>query len=810
MGDNLSTVRVAFTVDLTPYVAGLKTMMSMTSAVGQQLTPLLNLKAKADTKILDAQLKALQKSTDDYINSQVAATGAQGQASVSTDNLAASTGKSSKATNVHAESMRGVKRDALQMFGAISFLGIGIIQLTGAIGGNNEKLQKLSQGMNQGISAGFGLASMIMMVGGAAAGPYAVAIGIAVTAGMTLLSFFSDAEERAKRAALANDAFARSIAGARNAELDALVATLNNTISKRKAAFDELSGFSERKAEKQGIEQLEAYRDQVQQARIGKEKNYAAVREMLRQAEVVSTLDQFEKQRVEARQVLDRELDDYSNSEKAKTAARQKYSGQLKVIALQEADWNQQLADTQFETELSKIRTHGIQLGVEQSTIDLQIIEARKQHYQKQLDNLDSLVMSERERTKRRADLEKTLTGVVEEEVAKRKQIEDAHQAWLDKRSEYSYQKALAELQLYALQHGYIQEKITVTATDWAKKYAQGELQINESLHDAGKVSDADYLTRKQQLLAALAKLDVDYYNTAKALIDLEKDQRSQAIQGTADNMANAFQTLAGIQTQATSEQMRKEQTSRQGALDAELKAKQKSLDAEKQRRLATARTEAERTAIENEFTNRREKLDAEYAAKKTALDEQLQAKARDMNKQAFEIQKAFAIVQATISTYEAAAKALTAAPPPFNYILMGSVIAAGLAQVAAIESQTVPGFAEGGRLPKGKTGYFEGYRDELVAPESDFKQIMRAEIIPIIRLDLQRQEQKSAVSNLMERTQTTNLMSDGETKDLLRKIDARLENLHIEFKLEGRAIKAVLNAQNKFDARKGLNKISG
>ena len=43
---NLSEVKTVFTVDLTPFVDGLKTMLSMTAATGAQLKPLLSVDAK--------------------------------------------------------------------------------------------------------------------------------------------------------------------------------------------------------------------------------------------------------------------------------------------------------------------------------------------------------------------------------------------------------------------------------------------------------------------------------------------------------------------------------------------------------------------------------------------------------------------------------------------------------------------------------------------------------------------------------------------------------------------------------------------
>lgn len=63
---------------------------------------------------------------------------------------------------------------------------------------------------------------------------------------------------------------------------------------------------------------------------------------------------------------------------------------------------------------------------------------------------------------------------------------------------------------------------------------------------------------------------------------------------------------------------------------------------------------------------------------------------------------KALSIAQAVIDTYTGANKALAAAPPPFNFIQAGAVIAAGFANVRRIISTKVPGQAGGGSIPGG------------------------------------------------------------------------------------------------------------
>lgn len=75
-------------------------------------------------------------------------------------------------------------------------------------------------------------------------------------------------------------------------------------------------------------------------------------------------------------------------------------------------------------------------------------------------------------------------------------------------------------------------------------------------------------------------------------------------------------------------------------------------------------------------------------------------------NKKMFEVGKAFAIAEATVNTYKAAAQALTAPPgPPFSYIYVAGAIAAGIAQVMKITQQKAPTFATGGSLTLGGAG---------------------------------------------------------------------------------------------------------
>lgn len=101
---------------------------------------------------------------------------------------------------------------------------------------------------------------------------------------------------------------------------------------------------------------------------------------------------------------------------------------------------------------------------------------------------------------------------------------------------------------------------------------------------------------------------------------------------------------------------------------------------------------------------------------------------------------QAFAKAQALIDTYtsaEAAYKALVGIPfvgPVLAVAAAAAAIAAGLARVEQIGKVNIPqGFAEGGRLPQGKSGYVEGWHNEIIAPEKTFVEVFRNELRPQI-----------------------------------------------------------------------------
>lgn len=88
-------------------------------------------------------------------------------------------------------------------------------------------------------------------------------------------------------------------------------------------------------------------------------------------------------------------------------------------------------------------------------------------------------------------------------------------------------------------------------------------------------------------------------------------------------------------------------------------------------------------------------------------------------NKRAFEAAKAFNIANALMNTYMAATKALATYPFPFGLIAAAGAVAAGLAQVAQIRSQSYSGRVLGGPVMSGQSYIVGENGPELFTPNT-------------------------------------------------------------------------------------------
>ncbi len=215
----------------------------------------------------------------------------------------------------------------------------------------------------------------------------------------------------------------------------------------------------------------------------------------------------------------------------------------------------------------------------------------------------------------------------------------------------------------------------------------------------------------------------------------------------------------------------KKKQEQTQEQLDAELALFVKNLDAEL---LAQQMHDEEMRAIElaqNEFMQdaRQADLDAakqmnalkQQAAKNTAqgivsIMEAMNTLADGKNRQLFDMLKVARASQAVVDTYAAANNALATVPYPYNFIAAGTVIAAGLANLAVISQTQFGGSSTGGATIPATTAPTVPSQTGITTPGQstppniqidisgvisgdDLAQLMEDEVIPAINTVLQR-----------------------------------------------------------------------
>ncbi|WP_294822639.1 hypothetical protein [uncultured Flavobacterium sp.] len=195
------------------------------------------------------------------------------------------------------------------------------------------------------------------------------------------------------------------------------------------------------------------------------------------------------------------------------------------------------------------------------------------------------------------------------------------------------------------------------------------------------------------------------------------------------DNIANAqkdaltkkmaAEQASAIETNAALDKIEKENKTAKNALDVQLNEEEtarKLIDIENRRaadqltfeedmdlKLANLKirreqeleeankTGADKKLINEKFDKQEEEIENAKLDHKLGLYKQAFSNFASILGQHNAASKAFSVAQATIDTYQAANKALSAYPPPFSYIAAGAAVASGLANVKKIVSTKTP-----------------------------------------------------------------------------------------------------------------------
>ena len=247
----------------------------------------------------------------------------------------------------------------------------------------------------------------------------------------------------------------------------------------------------------------------------------------------------------------------------------------------------------------------------------------------------------------------------------------------------------------------------------------ENQKQIEEAKLVASKEADAQRLVDIEAQIQA--ELNANRSGAEKQ-IELA-NERNRQIQAD-ETKTEEEKRLFALKTEAEITAIRKAEAEKQAEIDKLATEKRKEnlnsiIDASKQlvsdmfalQQMQIQKDLEDTTNANNEKQNALQKqfdegiISAqEYEAKKLALENQARNEERAIKKKQFEANKRASIIEATIATAIAVARAL---PNPVTSILAGIL---GGAQIALIASQPTPAFADGGKVLSGKKiGAFDG-----------------------------------------------------------------------------------------------------
>ena len=288
---------------------------------------------------------------------------------------------------------------------------------------------------------------------------------------------------------------------------------------------------------------------------------------------------------------------------------------------------------------------------------------------------------------------------------------------YLDNEIKLAQARGATEEEIYNMNKEQVQEKIKLAKLSLASAEATlkqqeaekgildyiGEayimmLKLTGQTEMANVQEQAQAARRKQNLQEYVdavneAKLNLDALITEEEIIEINhtnflKDQykerakaQQEAIEQTHEVFMPIMQQQIAVQQQATAEL----QVGTFNAMEG-VEGRVKTF----QERLLDVQARIYRAAA-----NAQSKFGGELANS----TQQLFGALADASKKNAKMQKAFAVVQATINTYQAATKALATLPPPASYVAAAAALVSGFVQVRNILSQNVenPSSSAGG-----------------------------------------------------------------------------------------------------------------
>jgi hypothetical protein len=248
----------------------------------------------------------------------------------------------------------------------------------------------------------------------------------------------------------------------------------------------------------------------------------------------------------------------------------------------------------------------------------------------------------------------------------------------------------------------------------------EDRIKANEEL---GKVLEMQnqQMLEQQQIRVKAAQVEYDKLQNQENLIALMQEQNELA---AIEAQITGFQSEQ-IQNQ-TSLQNELQDVKKELALEGISEREREMLEVEQQYdelfKLAK-KSGADVTALEQQKANAISKIRAEQAQADLQVAHDSLENLKGILGEESEAGKAVAVAQATINTYKGVSEALGAAPPPLNFLLAGTTLAAGLNNIKNLVAVPEPAFAQGGLV----NGAGSGTSDSVSARLSNGESVINA-----------------------------------------------------------------------------------
>jgi hypothetical protein len=257
-----------------------------------------------------------------------------------------------------------------------------------------------------------------------------------------------------------------------------------------------------------------------------------------------------------------------------------------------------------------------------------------------------------------------------------------------------------------------------------AEKLRQVRDDENQTFEDRIKANEELGVVLEKQAKEMLALQQIQ---VKAAQIEYDKLQNQENLIA----LTEAQNELLAIEAQITGFQS--EQLTNQVSLQRELQDVKKELAlegvSERERELIEVEQQYEELfrLAEKSGTEQKSKAISEIRRQQAMADLQVASDSLENVKQLLgeetEAGKAAAVAQSTINTYQGVSEALGSAPPPLNFILAATTLAAGLQNITKILSVQEPQFAQGGLV----AGYGTGTSDSVSARLSKGESVINA-----------------------------------------------------------------------------------